>query len=157
MHHGIQGQKWGVRRYQNYDGTRTDTGAKRYRKKEARSYTKQLNKNDQSIATNIGVQYYTPDIVNYNKKRYIKQYANGNDKKAEKYKTKMEKAQNELTTSREQIEEAKRIAVKLVKEAESKGYTVKKTEISRFMYSDGNYSYYMRGTHYKVKDIPNVS
>ena len=29
-HHGILGQKWGVRRYQNKDGTLTDAGKKRY-------------------------------------------------------------------------------------------------------------------------------
>lgn len=29
-HHGIQGQKWGVRRYQNPDGTLTPEGKKRY-------------------------------------------------------------------------------------------------------------------------------
>ena len=29
-HHGIKGQKWGVRRYQNADGSFTDSGKKRY-------------------------------------------------------------------------------------------------------------------------------
>lgn len=31
-HHGIKGQRWGVRRYQNEDGTLTPAGQKRYRK-----------------------------------------------------------------------------------------------------------------------------
>ena len=31
-HHGILGQKWGIRRYQNADGTLTPKGKKRYDK-----------------------------------------------------------------------------------------------------------------------------
>lgn len=30
QHHGILGMKWGIRRYQNYDGTLTSAGKKRY-------------------------------------------------------------------------------------------------------------------------------
>ena len=29
-HYGVLGMKWGVRRYQNYDGTLTSAGRKRY-------------------------------------------------------------------------------------------------------------------------------
>ncbi len=29
-HHGVKGQKWGVRRYQNADGSLTSAGRKRY-------------------------------------------------------------------------------------------------------------------------------
>lgn len=32
QHHGIKGQRWGVRRYQNSDGTLTNAGKKRYNK-----------------------------------------------------------------------------------------------------------------------------
>lgn len=34
MHHGVKGQKWGVRRYQNSDGTLTEAGKKRYGRSE---------------------------------------------------------------------------------------------------------------------------
>lgn len=45
-HHGIKGQKWGVRRYQNPDGTLTDKGRARLAKKIQR----RLNSIDQSRA-----------------------------------------------------------------------------------------------------------
>ena len=32
IHHGIKGQKWGVRRYQNEDGSLTAAGRKQYDK-----------------------------------------------------------------------------------------------------------------------------
>ena len=34
-HHGVKGQKWGVRRYQNSDGSLTDNGKKRVAEYEA--------------------------------------------------------------------------------------------------------------------------
>ena len=36
-HHGIKGQKWGVRRYQNADGSLTAAGKRRQRKEERKS------------------------------------------------------------------------------------------------------------------------
>ena len=43
-HHGIKGQKWGVRRYQNKDGSLTPAGKKRVRK-----YEKKLDQINESI------------------------------------------------------------------------------------------------------------
>lgn len=36
-HHGVLGQKWGIRRYQNEDGTLTDSGKKQYLKTQERA------------------------------------------------------------------------------------------------------------------------
>ena len=46
VHHGINGQKWGVRRYQNPDGTLTAAGRERYRVSDATklSYSKKMDK-----------------------------------------------------------------------------------------------------------------
>lgn len=48
IHHGIKGQKWGVRRFQNEDGSLTNAGKKRYSFKErldiSSEYTKEQNR-----------------------------------------------------------------------------------------------------------------
>ncbi len=44
-HHGILGMKWGIRRYQNEDGTLTDVGKKRY----AKDFEKATKLNKRSV------------------------------------------------------------------------------------------------------------
>lgn len=43
-HHGIKGMKWGVRRYQNKDGSLTPAGKKRQEKLDKKEAKKELNK-----------------------------------------------------------------------------------------------------------------
>ena len=43
-HHGVKGQKWGIRRFQNEDGTRTPAGEKHQRRLENKALKQELNK-----------------------------------------------------------------------------------------------------------------
>jgi hypothetical protein len=58
-HHGILGMKWGVRRYQNKDGSLTPAGKKRYGGAEspdkitsAEGIQRRLNDLDEAVARN---------------------------------------------------------------------------------------------------------
>ena len=46
IHHGIKGQKWGVRRFENEDGTLTEEGKRRYRtfQGDDRAFEKEYSK-----------------------------------------------------------------------------------------------------------------
>jgi len=44
VHHGIKGQRWGVRRYQNEDGSLTDKGIRRYQKLDQKWIDKKSGK-----------------------------------------------------------------------------------------------------------------
>ena len=56
-HYGIPGQKWGVRRFQNEDGTLTSAGQKKQLRDEDKAVTKQikkeLHKKNKSIAKSL--------------------------------------------------------------------------------------------------------
>lgn len=59
QHHGIQGMRWGVRRYQNKDGTLTQAGKKRYDRDVRENLSK---KKDSRI-----------DVSNPDPKRWVKE------------------------------------------------------------------------------------
>ena len=54
LHYGIKGMKWGVRRYQNKDGTLTAAGEKRYdRDKRENAAKKKENRIDLSRSAGL--------------------------------------------------------------------------------------------------------
>lgn len=61
-HHGILGQKWGVRRYQNEDGSLTEAGKKHYQKLD----TKWAEKNTAKV-TSKTLNKVKKDITDYNR------------------------------------------------------------------------------------------
>ena len=103
-HHGIKGQKWGIRRYQNVDGTRTPEGKLRYNKKgEARDYAKQLNNLDRGMAN---ARYTASD----------KSFFSSKEAKAE---------------ARKSLEQGQKEVDKLIKEIQKKGYEVESKDFFR--------------------------
>lgn len=62
IHYGIEGQRWGIRRYQNPDGSLTDAGRKRYGIKDA---TYDVTKYSRKFGLVGGVA----DIIRLNKQR----------------------------------------------------------------------------------------
>lgn len=53
-HFGIKGQKWGIRRYQNEDGTLTSAGRRRYKRGEVMDAS---NKNDSDVTRTVKNDY----------------------------------------------------------------------------------------------------
>lgn len=62
QHYGIKGQKWGIRRYQNPDGTRTPEGKKRYSKSGSSGVKVSLRK-----GSKISKEQYNKVVTNSSK------------------------------------------------------------------------------------------
>lgn len=83
-HHGIPGMKWGIRRYQNKDGSLTSAGEKRYSKMSDDKLRKVLYKqvkDERTRQTNLSKRWMTSNTIGTNSKKAQDKY----DKDRKKY------------------------------------------------------------------------
>ena len=74
-HHGIKGQKWGVRRFQNKDGSLTKAGRERYGLRSIKPITeKERFKNEDYLKRSSDTQKTVREIQRWNDKERLKIY-----------------------------------------------------------------------------------
>lgn len=147
-HFGIQGMKWGQRRFQNPDGSLTALGRQRYGMTDAhtggdgygthtrKGIQKDLNKLDSE-------QAYARYRAAANRKREAKLHTKmvkaekaGNQSRVEKLSKKIEKAKNSKKAERasqyeDLLKRSESMTKRIIESAKSQGYTVKSKNIQR--------------------------
>lgn len=155
-HHGVQGMKWGVRRYQNEDGSLTEEGRVHYYGDHAErpkvdyspnSYKKQLNKGDRAMAK----AQYRIAKAEYKTNKLRNKLTNGYDqKKDEKIQQKIEKQQAKADEARSVYEYGEKRAKQLIKDAEKNGISINSKETYRYVSAGED------ATAYIVAGIPGL-
>lgn len=123
-HYGVAGMKWGVRRYQNEDGSLTEAG----RRRQARRYSRELNKKDKStvrIKRTVKEAEQKADSFDLRAKRAV------NTSKKLEFETKAKNIRNSVSEERKRIEQVDAEAKKLVDKIKREGYSVKSNKVIR--------------------------
>lgn len=81
-HHGIKGQKWGIRRYENPDGSLTEAGKARYGRSQRRSFRKSSNeayRNAKSLVRSGKITKDSKQFTNAKRDKIVSKYGTGKD------------------------------------------------------------------------------
>lgn len=143
VHHGILGQKWGIRRYQNSDGTLTEAGKKRYNASslidisDKKSIQKRMNDIDQAIAYN---KRANKDLQreNVHKTASTKGYYK-NSRKTRKVAEKVSANNEKMAINNKNIEAGLKEIERLSKKADELGYTVNSKPMLRYAIKGKDY------------------
>lgn len=126
-HYGVKGMHWGIRRYQNKDGSLTPVGKRKYedapvddksRKKAARQASKDLNKLDKIRAAKTRYKALTEE--EYSKLE--------NRKKTDRLQKKMEQFKEGSKRYESQLKEVNKKTNDILKTLERNGFNVSRKE-----------------------------
>ena len=128
FHFGTKGQKWGIRRYQNEDGTLTQLGRQRYgqggeRSKHGRS--RDLNKLDDE---KVNSDYYNAKYTYKANKREAKLLKKGKDTK---YDDKLKEYRDKAEGYRKLSKRDQKFIDRIIKDSLKKDMSVVTTDIRR--------------------------
>lgn len=155
VHHGIKGQKWGVRRYQNEDGSLTAEGRKRYYYNDdndgldmrdakqfrsgdsRRSIKKSLNKMDQAYAEEYGRKSRMDKRGNALANKAEKALSKGKEDKAKKLSDESADAFSRGLKSQKRMAAIESNQWKTIAKAAERGFNVYTTQIPRTTASKG--------------------
>lgn len=135
-HHGVVGQKWGQRRYQNEDGSLTALGREHYGY-SMRSMQNRLNALDKELAYNRGdtSRSYLKENTYHNDFKRLS--SKGKVAQAYKASKKLGKARKEIEFNEKEREKIKKQIDDILKMAGDQGYSVIKKPTNRWAIRTG--------------------
>lgn len=134
-HYGIPGMKWGVRKYQNRDGSLTAAGERRYgalgKGAGARKMTRDLNKLDKGYANVEARRKSHAAAAGRLAFKANKAEVKGKTAKAEKLRAKAEKRGLKAAEANHAKQKIENLQWRIISKAAQKGYTTKSEPIKR--------------------------